>query len=209
MISIFACKTAPPLAPQNVDSATVLACMELKMFFLGLESSQKPDVLYCVQLARFDGPVPSGFKIPRLTEANLPTSIIQSTYRTRNGVYWLSAPPGAYAQVGASYSQKIDGQKTSTPMSNKGTVTVTVARGTRVYVTFFPMGFPALQGRPRCLHNPDRYPARWDVRSPFIGEPLHSENAVIGFLVACAITDGQTQTQHTPRIGRVDYAIVP
>ena len=198
----FSCKTPPPVAPQNVDSAAVLAAVELRMSILGFETSRTPDVLYFVELKRLDGGVPANFRIPRLTEANLPTSIIKSTYSTNTGVYWLNASPGAYALVGASYSETVSGQQTSTPVGDKGTLTVKVKGGTKVYATFFSLDFAnehAFVVAPGKLTTLGKFNAKVELSERSNSDPLqeHLANMMLpGYYDKSALSNTFGKTVH-------------
>lgn len=109
---------------------------------LFLSGNREAETFYFVQLASFpNGTVPAGFKPPVLSEANLPSSIVTSTYDTEKRVYWLNAPPGAYALVGLSYTEKQASTSSTAATSSNTSVTVTTGGGTSTIVTFFSMDF--------------------------------------------------------------------
>ncbi|MCB1168352.1 MAG: hypothetical protein KDK33_19515 [Leptospiraceae bacterium] len=142
-LTLFAaCRTLPPTNPQSENSAVVALSGTIITEILFISGDSKVEKFYFVQLAAFpEGKIPAGFKPPVLSEKNLPSSIVTSTYNTSKGVYWLNAPPGAYALVGMSYTQKQAATSSSTATSGNTSVTVSTGGGKSNIVTFFSMEF--------------------------------------------------------------------
>lgn len=83
MLALFACRTLPPVSPQNADSAAGVATVRLKT---PIGPNEYADEIYFINLDEA-----KNYKT---------TKFLKSTYFNGSRVYMLNAAPGRYAIVG-------------------------------------------------------------------------------------------------------------